>query len=205
MIDTSIQKYCEALIKEFHTISPQRRESLEQIVAYCNDKKKADKIIRLIYICTHNSRRSHFGQVWAIVANVYYKKQITAYSGGTEATAFHINAIDSLKRIGFKITTSDKGKNPIYKVKYGNQEKPIECFSKVFDHAHNPHSEFAAIMTCSDAEENCPFIPGAEFRIATTYDDPKVSDNTPDQDATYDNRCRQIAREVFYVFSKLNS
>jgi arsenate reductase len=109
-----------------------------------------------------------------------------------------------LKRIGFNITIAKEGMNPVYLVRFGDTEKPVTCFSKVYDHEVNPQSSFAAIMTCSDAEENCPFIPGVEFRIATTYDDPKAADHTASQDATYDERCRQIAREVFYVFSKLN-
>jgi arsenate reductase len=204
MIYEPIKRYCETLIKEFHNIPEQRKHLLEQIAAYGAEKLKNHKPLQLVYICTHNSRRSHFGQVWASVAGVYYKMPVTAYSGGTEATAFHIHAISALKRIGFEITASKVSDNPLYKVKFDDQERAIECFSKVYDHPYHPKSDFAAIMTCGEAEENCPFIPGAEFRIATTYDDPKVSDNTPMQDVTYDERCMQIAREVFYTFSKLN-
>lgn len=204
MIYEPIQRYCETLIKEFDKIPAQRKQILEKITAYIASKAKENKPVQLVYICTHNSRRSHFGQVWASVAGTYYKQEIKSFSGGTEATAFNINAINALKRVGFGITVAAEEKNPVYYLKFDDREKPIECFSKVYDHPANPQSEFAAIMTCSDAEENCPFIPGVEFRIATTYDDPKTSDNTPMQDATYDERCRQIAREVFYVFSKLN-
>ena len=87
---------------------------------------------------------------------------------------------------------------------YAENTKPIECFSKVYNADVNPQKEFAAIMTCSDAEENCPFIPGVELRIGTTYDDPKAFDNTELQDAKYDERCKQIALETLYVFSKIN-
>jgi protein-tyrosine phosphatase/arsenate reductase len=204
MMYEPIRKYCETLIKEFHNNSPQRKQILEKISHYSASRLKNNKPLQLIYICTHNSRRSHFGQVWASVAGAYYKKQVAAYSGGTEATAFNINAVNALKRVGFDITKSGDSTNPIYKLKFGDEEKAIECFSKVYDSPANPHTEFGAIMTCSDAEENCPFIPGVDFRIATTYDDPKASDSTPAQDSTYDERCRQIASEVFYVFSKLD-
>lgn len=204
MLYEPIKKYCETLVEEFHNISPERKQILEKISYYSASRLKNNKSLQLIYICTHNSRRSHFGQVWATVAGAYYKKQVAAYSGGTEATAFNINAINALNRIGFDITKSGENSNPTYQLKFGDNEKVIECFSKVYDDVANPNAEFGAIMTCSDAEENCPFIPGVDFRIATTYDDPKVADNTPLQDATYDERCRQIAREVFYVFSKLN-
>jgi hypothetical protein len=93
--------------------------------------------------------------------------------------------------------------NPTYQISFSKNEGPIECFSKVYDDIKNPKLNFAAIMTCSDAEENCPFIPGVELRIGTTYDDPKAFDNTPIQDSKYDERCKQIALETLYVFSKI--
>lgn len=154
-----------------------------------------------MYVCTHNSRRSHFGQVWAAVAADYYHiSDIETYSGGTEATAFNPNAIHALQQTGFEIIREDDGANPHYTVRFGVQ-RSTNCFSKVFNAPENPHESFAAIMTCSDADENCPFIPGVELRIGTTYEDPKAFDNTPLQDEKYLERSNQIARECLYVFS----
>lgn len=202
---TSIKTYCNELTSEFIAIPKERKALLEKIAAYINEKRKQNKTVNLVYICTHNSRRSHFGQVWAKVASNYYGIQdVNTFSGGTEATAFNINAINALKRVGFDIKPIHIEKNSLYHVSYDDQQKPIECFSKVYDDPKNPQKEFAAIMTCSDAEENCPFIPGVELRIGTTYDDPKAFDNTPLQDQMYDERCRQIARETLYVFSLIN-
>ncbi|MBP7809813.1 MAG: protein-tyrosine-phosphatase [Bacteroidia bacterium] len=199
---SSIKIYCDNLTKDFGNIPQQRKELLEEISAYINTKQKENKLINLVYICTHNSRRSHFGQVWAKVASEYYKiKNVNTFSGGTEATAFNINAINALKRVGFDLTPINVEKNSTYHVSFDENEKPIVCFSKVYDDPQNPQKEFAAIMTCSDAEENCPFIPGVELRIGTTYDDPKAFDNTPLQDAKYDERCKQIALETLYTFS----
>lgn len=203
-MNSTIKSYCDNLSKEFGNISPQRKELLEKISDYIVAKQKDDKPVNLVYICTHNSRRSHYGQVWAKVASEYYKvKNINTFSGGTEATAFNINAINALKRVGFDIKPVNNEKNATYHVSFNENEKPVVCFSKVYDDAKNPQKEFAAIMTCSDAEENCPFIPGVELRIGTTYDDPKAFDNTALQDAKYDERCRQIALETLYVFSKV--
>lgn len=202
MMYSKITTYCAGLVKEFGTIPQERKLLLERLSTYVTGKLASGKSPALIYICTHNSRRSHFGQVWAKVASEYYNiSNVHTFSGGTEATAFHDNAIKALKRIGFDIKPVRMEKNSLFHVFYDDQKKPIECFSKVYDDAKNPQSEFAAIMTCSDAEENCPFIPGVELRIGTTYDDPKAFDHTPQQDKMYDERCRQIARETFYVFS----
>lgn len=199
-----IKLYCDKLTHEFNTISNERQALLEKISYYISSKKESNQAIQLVYICTHNSRRSHFGQIWAQVAASYFNiKNVTSFSGGTEATAFNINAINAVKRVGFDIKPINVGKNSTYHVSFDEIEKPIICFSKVYDDAQNPQSSFAAIMTCSDAEENCPFIPGVELRIGTTYDDPKAFDNTPLQDAKYDERCKQIAIETFYVYSKV--
>jgi arsenate reductase len=199
-----LKNYCDSISSEFNSIPTQRKEILDKITQYIISKKKEHKPINLVYVCTHNSRRSHFGQVWAQVASSYYHvKEVHTFSGGTEATAFNINAINALKRIGFNIQPMNNDKNSLYHVFYDDQESPVVCFSKVYNDPNNPSKEFAAIMTCSDAEQNCPFIPGVELRIATTYDDPKAFDNTPLQDTKYDERSKQIAIETFYVFSKV--
>lgn len=202
----SIKAYCDSLIKDFSAISDSRKELLKKISNYIVTQKKENKSVNLVYICTHNSRRSHFGQVWAHVASRYYNiSNVHSFSGGTEATAFNINAINALKKIGFDVQALNAEKNPSFHLSFDEKEKPIVCFSKVYDNPINPQKEFAAIMTCSDAEENCPFIPGVELRIGTTYDDPKMFDNTPFQEDKYNERCRQIALETFYVFSNIIS
>jgi protein-tyrosine phosphatase/arsenate reductase len=199
----AIKSYCDSLTKQFDEIPNGRKELLQKISTYIKTRQQKGQPVNLVYICTHNSRRSHFGQVWAKVASIYYGlKNINTFSGGTEATAFNTNAINALKRVGFDIKPVNAGKNPTYHVFFDEHEQPVECFSKVYNDPKNPASDFAAIMTCSDAEENCPFIPGVELRIGTTYDDPKAFDGTPQQDEKYDERCKQIALETLYIFSK---
>ena len=192
----------QQLEKEFDTIPDSRKKILEHISAYIAEKQITSKNIQLMYVCTHNSRRSHLGQIWAKVAADYYQiNKVSTFSGGTEVTAFNMNAINALKRAGFIIKPKSKGVNTEYEVMHSNENQPSICYSKLFSDLKNPQKEFAAIMTCSDADENCPFISGVELRIATTYHDPKNFDNTSLQDQMYDERCRQIALETCYVFS----
>lgn len=200
---SKIENFIQELIADFDSISSERKVLLQKVTTYIQSKLDTKEHINLVYICTHNSRRSHFGQVWSKVASDFYGiKNISTFSGGTEATAFNSNAINSLNRIGFEISQTTDSSNPVYHV-FHSEENFSVCFSKTYDHEINPTKNFAAIMTCSDAEENCPFIPGVDLRIGTTYDDPKAFDNTELQDAKYDERSRQIALETFYVFSKL--
>jgi arsenate reductase (thioredoxin) len=197
----TIQQFCDTLTASFNTIPEERKLLLSKISSYIQQKKDNGEPVQLVYVCTHNSRRSHFGQIWAAVAAAYYNiSNVSTFSGGTEATAFNMNAINSLKRTGFVIGDDGETVNPKYTVEYGDNLNTV-CFSKVYNDAANPQQHFAAIMTCSDAEQNCPFIPGVELRIGTTYNDPKAADNTPEQDATYDERSKQIARECMYTFS----
>ena len=196
-----INDFCDQISKDFDSISIERKEILKKIAVYVQQKKDANDNINLVYICTHNSRRSHFGQVWAsVAANYYHLKQVNAFSGGTEVTAFNPNAIAALQQIGFIVENDNTNNNPLHKVFY-TDELFATCFSKVYDVVVNPNTNFAAIMTCGNAEKNCPYIPNTDLRIATTYTDPKTSDNTPLQNETYYLRCKQIATEVFYVFS----
>jgi arsenate reductase (thioredoxin) len=199
---TGLRKYCDSLVPEFSQIPPDRKKLLAEIGRYITHRLKQDKTASLVYICTHNSRRSQFGQVWASAAGSYFKVQgVHAYSGGTEVTSFNGNAIKALMRAGFGVKEQGSAPNPHYLIRYDGDAIPIECFSKKFQDPANPDEKFAAIMTCGEADSGCPFVPGADARFACTYEDPKIHDGKPQQDAAYDERCRQIARETLYLFS----
>ncbi|RDI49533.1 arsenate-mycothiol transferase ArsC [Flavobacterium glaciei] len=189
---------------EFRTIPEERKKVLQPLIDFIQVKATNSETIRLNLICTHNSRRSHLSQVWAQTAAAYYNiKNVYSYSGGTEATALFPMAAQALEQSGFRIGTIARGNNPIYAIKYGENEHPIIGFSKKYDDEFNPKSEFAAIMTCSQADGGCPFIAGAEQRFPITYDDPKAFDNTPQQAEKYLERSLQIATEMCYVFSQI--
>ncbi|MEN7550698.1 protein-tyrosine-phosphatase [Rapidithrix thailandica] len=196
-----LEQYLRNAENRFDAISQERKKLLEQFATYIAGKKEQNLPVHLNFICTHNSRRSHFGQVWAAVAAGFYQiDEVYTYSGGTEATAFHPNAIAALKRAGFHIEHQEES-NPKYQVYFG-ETKPIVCFSKVYDNVHNPSSDFAAVMTCTEADQGCPVIVGAEARFPVSYQDPKLADGSPQEAATYDTRCLQIATEMAYVFSQ---
>jgi len=185
-------------------ISSDRKVLLQELVDYIKIKKVSNKPVKLSFICTHNSRRSQLAQIWAQTAANYNNINIACYSGGVEITAFNENAVKAVIRAGFEVS-SEGYENPIYLVSYSTNSEPITIFSKLFDDMTSPNKGFAAIMTCSDADENCPLIPGADIRIPLIYEDPKEFDNTPLAAEKYDERSRQIAAEMFYVFSKINA
>lgn len=204
MLYQQIEKTVATL--NIYAISDERKQTLQPLVAYIQTKLNENKNANLNFICTHNSRRSHLSQVWAQAAAHFYNlKNVYCYSGGTEATALFPMAAKTLEVAGFKIEALSEGKNPVYAIKYAENEPPIVGFSKTFDHPFNPKSDFAAIMTCSHADANCPFIAGAEKRIPVKYYDPKEFDNTPQQVEKYQERSNQIAAEMFFIFSKVKN
>lgn len=201
-----IEKLCRKLETERDSISAERKQILEKIASAIDSQIENTGKAQLIYICTHNSRRSHFGQIWANVAAEFYgmSSVIEAFSGGTEVTALHPNSVTALKTMGFEVRTTTTEANPRYNVKFGKQ-RSTTCFSKVFDNPENPDQDFLAIMTCSHADENCPFIPGALSRFASPYEDPKLFDTTQLQDKKYLERAMEIGREVSFMVSQLAS
>jgi arsenate reductase len=193
----NIDNYIQSLIPEMELIPRPRQELLLRLAEQVRPGAS------LTFICTHNSRRSHFGQIWAAVAAAWYGVEgVKTYSGGTEATAFNPRAVAALERAGFRVENPG-GENPVYRVSFSEKESALDCFSKIYDHPVNPSQDFIAVMTCSEADENCPFIPGAMLRIPLTYEDPKEADGTPEETTRYDERCRQIATEMFFLFSQV--
>ncbi len=204
---TNMLPEIESLIKELNTnaITADRKVVLQPLVDYIQEKTNASEEIRINFICTHNSRRSHLSQVWAqTMANYYGIKNVFCYSGGTEATALFPMVAETLKNQGFQIQKLSETTNPVYAIKYADNEHPVIGFSKSYEDSFNPSAQFAAVMTCSQADGGCPFIAGAEKRVPITFEDPKAFDNTPQQAEKYAERSIQIATELFYIFSQIN-
>ncbi|SHJ94460.1 arsenate-mycothiol transferase ArsC [Pseudozobellia thermophila] len=187
------------------SIAEARKNTLRPLVEFIQGKVDRKETVRINFICTHNSRRSHLSQVWAQALASYFNiGNVSCYSGGTESTALFPMVAETLKQAGFKVfKISETDDNPVYSIKYDENEHPIIGFSKKLDSEFNPKSHFAAVMTCSQADNGCPFIAGAEKRIPITFEDPKAFDNTPQQAEKYQERSMQIATELFYVFSQI--
>lgn len=197
-LNTTIQSISET------TVSPERKAILRSLVDYIQTNVSAGKSIRLNFICTHNSRRSHLSQIWAQTMAFHFGIQnVFCYSGGTEATAMFPKVSETLNSQGFEIQKLSEANNPIYAVKFDENEPAVICFSKKFDDAFNPTSGFGAIMTCSSADEGCPFIAGAAVRLPIRYDDPKAFDGTDLMNAKYAERSLEIAGEMYFVFSQI--
>jgi arsenate reductase (thioredoxin) len=199
---SSLQTTIDKLVSEFDSIPGERKIILEQLAEFVETKSKQNQKVELIFICTHNSRRSHISQIWAQTAAAYYEIQnVLSYSGGTEATAFNPRAVQAMETVGFKINEASHADNPLYEISFSADANAVAAFSKRYDSEANPKKNFAAIMTCSHADENCPVVFGMEKRISLPYNDPKDFDGTKQETAKYLERVNEIGREVLYAFS----
>lgn len=182
-------------------IPPDRAASLRRLADYIRGRRAAGTPARLLTICTHNSRRSHFAQVMlAVAADHYGLDGVETYSGGTEATALHPHAVAALRRFGFRVDAEAAGgDNPIYQIRWRDDRPPYRAWSKVYTAPPNPAAGFAAILVCGAADAGCPTVAGADLRVALPYDDPKAADGTDRVAETYDARLLTIGREMFEV------
>ncbi len=199
-----LQSICRIFEQEYELISAERKIQLRELSDYIFHKIKNKQAVKLIVICTHNSRRSHLGQLWLAVAADYFQiPDIQTFSGGTEATAFNIRMVHALQNIGFDIDAEHAdADNPLYDIRWKSGMSPYRAFSKKYENRPNPTTQFAAIMVCTHADEGCPVVQGCDFRIALPYEDPKTFDNTSLQNTKYDERTRQIGREMLFVMQE---
>jgi arsenate reductase len=195
--------------KGFASIPAERKAILKELTDFVRVKVNEGKNVYLNFICTHNSRRSHLSQIWAqAAAHLYDVKNVQCFSGGTEATAFNPRAVKAMQEAGFEIREWSKGENssnPVYEVQFAEEAPALRVFSKKYDDPFNHNKDFAAVMTCSHADENCPLIIGASKRIALTYDDPKEFDGSELEAAKYRERVREIGTEILFAFSQVNN
>jgi arsenate reductase (thioredoxin) len=197
-----LQAYVSEVTAELHLVPGERRVVLDSIAADINAQLAGGRPARLTFICTHNSRRSHMSQIWAQTAAYHYGlDRVSAWSGGTEVTACNCRTITAMRRVGFDIRDATTGENPVYLVRYAADRPPIRAYSKLYDADANPSHDFIALMTCSSADQSCPTVQGAIARHAIHYTDPRLCEDTPTETAAYNERCREIAREMFYIMS----
>lgn len=197
----AISKFLEERRAEFAEIPAERKQQLTELSHFVRGNLSSAGEAKLTFICTHNSRRSHLSQIWAkVAADACGLVNVKTFSGGTEATAMNPRVVDSLRRSGFQIAaTKTSSDNPVYAVRYSDQCEPLQCFSKVYHQAPNPSEGYCAIMTCSSADQACPIVPGCDLRAPIRYEDPKIADGTPQEASVYDERSRQICREMLYA------
>lgn len=199
-----LRAYVDEVASELDKLPAERKMVLGEIATTIVTRLKTGQDANLTFICTHNSRRSHMSQIWAQTAAYHYGlNKVHAFSGGTEVTACNCRTITAMRSAGFSIKDATTGDNPVYLVQYAGERPPVRAYSKLYNADANPNEGFIALMTCSSADKSCPVVKGSIARYAIHYVDPRLCDDTPTETTAYNERCREIAREMFYIMSEV--
>lgn len=183
-------------------VSTRRLQALDHVAQWIASQS-SEASIDITVICTHNSRRSHLGQVWLQAAAWQYEfDNLRAWSGGTEGTALYPSAAEALRTQGVELSQNTDRENPIYRIQLQSGQPPFDVFSKPYAHPSNPQSGFAAILVCNEANEACPIVSGADARFSLPYVDPKISDGTAEESRIYQERSKEIGGEMFYIIER---
>lgn len=202
---TKTDVFFQKAIKDLE-LSEERKLLLLDISRFIIEELKSDKMVNLNFICTHNSRRSQLAQVWAHYGVEFFQlNYINSFSGGTETTAFFSNTVKTLQEVGFDFHIKDfSHQNPVYEISAKTMKTKIVGFSKVYNDVNNKQP-FIAITTCSNADENCPFISEAVKRFHLPFTDPKKADNTPNALEVYKKTSQLIAGEIGFMLQNVSN
>lgn len=111
---------------------------------------------RVLFVCTHNSARSQMAEG---LLRSLAGERFEAYSAGTEATLVRPEAVSVMDEVGIDIS--------------GQESKTLDPYLKeTFDHV---------VTVCDDANEACPFFPGAKGRLHWSLPDPSAADGTREE------------------------
>lgn len=187
-------------------------QAMTTLAAWITQQLALQAECSVIMVCTGNSRRSILGATMGNIAAATLNLPVRFFSGGTTPSAFNPRTIRALQAIGVQITASEEqtfestteGPNPRYVIRWGTGERSFATeFSKTYDDPANPQHNFAAVMVCTDAEQNCPLVPGATLRVGMPFEDPKEFDGQPIEAEQYAARRDEIGRVLFQTLQRV--
>jgi arsenate reductase len=111
---------------------------------------------RVLFLCTHNSARSQMAE--GLLRHLA-SDRFEAMSAGTEATRVRPLAIRAMDEIGIDISEQE---------------------SKTLDRYLGEPFDYV-ITVCDDANEACPFFPGAQSRLHWSFEDPSKAEGSEEE------------------------
>jgi len=199
-----LNEYVKDISGEFRKIPEDRRYRLNEIIYFLEGQRENKEPWQLIFISTDQSSVSLMAQVWSKVAAYYFNfPNFQSFSGGIKPNEISVNSITTMEKAGFIIYKSDIDGIDVYRVKYSYNLTPIIAFPKKIEHVKNPYDNFMAVFVEENADVNISNIRGTYHRLLLNYIDPEGYDGSGLEDQVYEESCRKVAIEMFYVFSQL--
>ncbi len=131
---------------------------------------EAEERARVLFLCTHNSARSQMAE--GLLRDLAGDR-FEVHSAGTEATHVRPLAIRAMDEVGVDIT--------------GQESKTLERYlEEPFNYV---------ITVCDDANEACPYFPGAKNRLHWSLEDPSRAEGSEEERLAVFRRVRDEIRE----------
>jgi arsenate reductase (thioredoxin) len=111
---------------------------------------------RVLFLCTHNSARSQMAE--GLLRDLAGDR-FEVFSAGTEATHVRPLAIRTMEEIGVDISRQE---------------------SKTLDRYLDQPFDYV-ITVCDDANEACPYFPGAMSRLHWSFEDPSKAEGSEEE------------------------
>jgi arsenate reductase (thioredoxin) len=125
---------------------------------------------RVLFVCTHNSARSQMAE--GLLRHLAGER-FEAHSAGTEATHVRPLAIRAMDEIGIDVS--------------GQESKTLDRYvGERFDYV---------ITVCDEANDACPFFPGAKNRLHWSFEDPSQAEGSEEERLKVFQRVRDEIRE----------
>lgn len=199
-----LNEYIRDFPKELRKIPEERRYRLNEMVYFLEEQHVNRAPWQITFISTGESAVSQMAVAWSKAAAYYFGfKDFMPNSGGLVPQQIPVNAILAMEKAGFIVYKARVGGIDVYRVKYSYNLEPLALFPKKIDHLKNPSNNFMAVVLDSNAELNIKNIRGTYNRLFLEYEDPAGYIGLEVEKEKFDQTCRQVAVEMFYVFSQL--
>lgn len=190
-----VSTFIETLRKASSFLKADRKLLLNKVVEVI---KSHDKEAKVVFVCTHNSRRSQAAELLLHLISEHFKRPIITESAGTESTAFHGNMVKAFNSFGVNFLKYDLG-NPLYIYQEFGQDKYL--YSKRLEELDYQNS--ILITVCGDAKDNCPLILDGLAHLHLGYTDPKSFDGSDDELTGYQGKILEIGAELYYLVKRI--
>ena len=131
---------------------------------------------KVLFLCTHNSARSQMAE--GLLRHLAGDR-FEVMSAGTEATHVRPLAVRAMDEVGIDISGQE---------------------SKTLDRYVGEPSDYV-ITVCEEANEACPFFPGAAERLHWSLPDPAAAQGTEEERLEVFRSVRDLSRD--YIEGKL--
>ena len=196
-----IEAYLDSL--SYDQITAERKQHLDHISHTMAKILHERRYLEIVFLCTHNSRRSIFSEIMSHVLSDALKLPFYSYSGGAEGTYIAPQVITTLEDIGFETSRFNSRLDTAYHIKYRKRKNALVFYSHNMDNFIRKQYPYITISTCDEATETCPVGPAEAIRFSTPYEDPKVADGTPMESAVYRATCDEITTNLLYIYNTI--